>query len=294
MNYKEFLAQVKEQISKQFEEPESYDITIRKVRKNNGVILDGLSIIGRNQNISPTIYLNSYYQEYLEGRNFDDILREISSVYISHLPEHFELEPEDFSSYEYVKGAIFYRIVNYETNRKLLEDCPFYCIQDLAVTFRILVQQDEKGIATVMVTNAMMKLWGLTLEEMKELAIINTPVLFPMKVEPLSKILELCANLESPESMSLYILTNTVGINGASCILYENALNNIANEWETDIYVLPSSVHEVLLLPDHKEFDKEELERIVQETNKTVVAEEEFLSDHVYYYKRETNEITII
>ncbi|MBQ4522031.1 MAG: hypothetical protein IJA10_03660 [Lachnospiraceae bacterium] len=294
MTYQEFLLQIKEQILKHIEEPESYDVTIRKVRKNNGVVLDGLSIIGRNQNVSPTIYLNSYFEQYQEGRDFESIIREIYFIYVNHPPENFEVEPEDFNSYEFVKGSVFFRIVNYETNQILLEDCPFYRIQDLAVTFRVLAQKDDKGIATVMVTNAMMKLWKLTMEELKALAVVNTPILFPMKVEPLTKVLEDYIHLDYPESVPLFVLTNSIGINGASCILYEDALKNLSQEWDSDIYILPSSVHEVLLLPVQKEFDKDYLETIVQESNKTVVSKEEFLSDHVYYYLRKTNEIIII
>ena len=293
MTYQEFLFQIKEQILKHIEEPESYDVTIRKVRKNNGVVLDGLSIIGRNQNVSPTIYLNSYFEQYQKGRDLESILREIYYIYVNNPSENLEVEPEDLNSYEFVKGAIFYRIVNYETNQILLEDCPFYRIQDLAVTFRVLAQKDEKGIATVLVTNAMMKLWGITIEELKALAIVNTPILFPMKVEPLIKVLEGYINLDYPESVPLFVLTNSFGINGASCILYEDALKNLSRKWDSDIYILPSSVHEVLLLPVQKEFDKDYLETIVQESNKTVVSQEEFLSDHVYYYLKETNEMII-
>ena len=286
MTYQEFLLQVKEQILKHIEEPESYDITIRKVRKNNGVVLDGLSIIGRNQNVSPTIYLNSYFKQYQEGRDFESIVKEIYYIYINNPPENFEVEPEDFNSYEFVKGSIFYRIVNYKSNQILLKDCPFYRIQDLAVTFRVLAQKDEKGIATVLVTNAMMNLWNVTMEELKALASINTPMLFPMKVESLTKVLEEYINLEHSMTVPLFVLTNSIGINGASCILYEDALKSLSQEWESDIYILPSSVHEVLLLPVRQEFDKDYLETIVQEANQTVVSREEFLSDHVYYYLR--------
>ena len=293
MTYQEFLLQIKEQILNHIEEQESYDITIRKVRKNNDVVLDGLSIIGRNQNVSPTIYLNSYFEQYQEGRDLGSIVKEIFYIYVNNPPENLGLEPDDFNSFEYVKGSIFYRIVNYETNQLLLEDCPYYKIQDLAVTFRVLAQKDEKGIATVMITNAMMKHWNVTMEDLKMLACENTPVLFPMQVVPLSKVLEDYIDLNCPETVPLYVLTNSIGINGASCMLYEDVLKNLAQEWEADIYVLPSSVHEVLLLPLQKGYDKNYLETIVKEANKTVVSQEEFLSNHVYYYLREANEIII-
>lgn len=294
MTYQEFLLQIKEQILNHIEEPESYDVSIRKVRKNNDVVLDGLSIIGREQTVSPTIYLNSYFEQYQNGRDLDSIVEEIYFIYRSNPPEDLGLEPEDLNHISSVKDSIFYRIINFETNRTLLLDCPFYRIQDLAVTFRVLAQKDEKGIATVMVTNAMMKQWGLTLEELKELACVNTPRLFPVRVEPLAKVLEDFLPPEHAESIPLYVMTNSVGINGASCILYERVLENLASEWRTDIFILPSSVHEVLLLPVQKGFDKDYLEKIVRESNKTVVSQEEFLSDHVYFYVRKINEIMLV
>ena len=91
----------------------------------------------------------------------------------------------------------------------------------------------------------------------------------------------------------MYVLTNESKLNGAACILYENVLYDFAQKLGADLYILPSSVHEVILLPKLSMFEKDELVNMVKEVNTEGVAADEVLSDHVYEYNRTERLITM-
>ena len=90
----------------------------------------------------------------------------------------------------------------------------------------------------------------------------------------------------SKQKYKMYILTNQKGINGASCLLYPDVMNKLSEEFQSDFYVFPSSIHELILVPTHDNKSNNEYSNMVREINATQVAREEVLSDHVYYYSR--------
>ena len=204
---------------------------------------------------------------------------------------HFNLE-----KFEYVRDRIVYRLVNYEKNKEILEDCPHLRLYDLALTFRWVAHSDDIGISTALVTNQELQVWGISMNELLLAARENTPRLFPVHMIDMD---EMIAQAGIPISLDesaipMYIMTNEQEVNGASVLLYDNVLESFALEKKTDFYILPSSIHEVIILLDN-EYAKapEELARMVRETNRIVVDREEILSDHVYYYDREKDEIRI-
>ena len=98
---------------------------------------------------------------------------------------------------------------------------------------------------------------------------------------------------EAEDAVEMYVLTNKQKMNGASCILYEHILNDFANQKNKDIYILPSSVHEVILVPVAEDIDRTELSRMVRDVNRNELEEGDVLSDRVYYYDRVRDEIQI-
>jgi len=94
-------------------------------------------------------------------------------------------------------------------------------------------------------------------------------------------------------SADMFVLTNISRINGAACMLYEDVLSNFANSIDSDLYILPSSIHEVIIVPQVNNLDKTELCQMVKEVNAEGVADDEILSDHVYVYNRTNHTITL-
>ncbi len=320
MGFKKFLVTMKESVKEAV--GEEYNVDINHVIKNNSIELDGLVILKENERITPNIYLNSYYERYIEGEKLADMTEEIVGIYINTMEEG---EREALCiRYEYneMKSCIIYRLINYEKNRKLLEEVPYIRFLDLAVTFHCLVKNNEEGIGTIRITNDHMNNWNTNIEELKEIARINTPIIFPSVVKNMNEVIldffkkdiqaisqndnekETKASAEEllesmldgmgqSNSTDMYVISNEKGINGASCLLYPNEIKKFAEQLSADFYILPSSIHEIILVKDDEHLNKNSLKEMVLDVNRTQVPEEEILSNSVYYYSRERDAISM-
>ncbi len=302
MTYDQFLNYVREQSVYELDHPEEYQASINHVVKNNAVELDAICLHKHGESLSPTIYLNSFYEQYLEGRPLKAILEEIVSTLNNDLPK-LEIPASLYDNYEEVKPQIIYRIVNYHKNRERLSACPYLPFCDLAITFRWLVHADAYGIASSLITNQELDLWNVTVEELFKVASQNTQRLFPYQIQPIQELLsnyltndpelqDLCT--ASPSGLPIYILSNQNRINGSTCIIYDNVLYNFAKSQDCDIYILPSSIHEVLLIPANHNINEEALLSLVHDANRTVVNNTDILSDSVYRYDVSRNRVIMI
>ena len=292
---------------------DEYQVQIHKVTKNNSLELDSLLVLQKGRDFAPNIYLQHYYESYQEGTSIQEIAERICIIYRNNTKP--KLNEEFNYSLEKMKEFIVYRLISYEKNQKLLSQIPHVKYLDLAITFQCLVRDDDEGIGTIRITNEHMKLWRTSTEELITHAAKNTCRLLPASIRTMEDTIigllndemsysnesgewdgvydQLITNSLFEDKPPMYILTNHKGINGASCILYDNLLNNFSNQVQSDFYILPSSVHEVILLPFHKNIDRESLKKLVKDVNYTQVAPEEVLSDQVYYYSREKDAIIL-
>lgn len=293
MDYSEFVSYIRQNIQKFLDSKEVSSVSVITVNKNNGVCLDGLCIKGSEDKMSPTIYLNTFYQRFINGESLDDLLKEIAHEYNVHIPS-FHFHEEEFEDISTIKNSIFYRIVNYDRNKELLQDVPFKKVNDLAITYRWLAHKDNVGIATALIKNKELEYWGISNQELHFIAMENTPRMFPANITSVKNILTQYLTEEETEQICpLYVLSNADGINGASCMLYPHILQNFARKIETNFYILPSSIHEVILLPESTDTTVNNLYDMVQEANQTVVQNSDILSDNVYYFDHKTNHIVI-
>lgn len=259
-------------------------IQVEDVCKNNGVVYTGIIISVKNENMSPNVYMNYYYELYKNGKSIEDITKDIVSEYEKAREEMLAEGIIAPNKDDYAK-KVFLRLVNYEKNKEQLKDCPFIIYHDLAITIRYLVKQDKNGIASALITNRELKEWGISKEEIYRIAKENTLKLFPPVLKRLDIMLkEMNCTENVIDGTKLYILTNKAGVNGATSMIYEDIIKAFAVEHSTDVYILPSSIHEVLLLPHEEGMDKNEIEEMVREINTYVVSKMEYLSDNVYKY----------
>ena len=302
MTYNQFLNYVKEQSVYEFDHPEEYKASINHVVKNNSVELDGICLHRAGDTLSPTVYLNHFYEEYLEGRPLHSILSEIAATLSSEVPE-LEVNTSLYDNYDAIRHQIIFRLVNYERNEELLTSCPYLPFCDLAITFRWLVHSDSSGIASALITNKEMELWNITLEELYQTASINTRRLFPATIQPiqqlLSEYLDKDADIQelldqTPDELQLFILSNEPRINGSTSMIYDGILADFAKKIKKDLYILPSSIHEVLLMPATKEIKEQALLNLVRDANRTVVGLPDILSDSIYRFDSKHNRIIMI
>ena len=300
MEYREFLENVRKEVESRYDS--NVSVTLNHVMKNNGTELDGITIMEKDKNIAPTIYINSFYDRYREGVSLKAVVSEIIRIYNQN-KNSININADYFENYENVRKTIVYKLVNYQKNKKLLEDVPYKRVLDLAVVFYCLIEQRKGLSATALIHNEHLRIWNVTEDEIYNDALKNTPVLLAASIVPMSKILSEIAGtapVDNDEKVCeytgediLYVLTNSSRVNGAACILYDNLLKKFANDVHSDLYILPSSVHEVIIVPKKNAFDKSELADMVREVNEQGVSQDEILSDNVYEYNRKNGLITM-
>ncbi|MCM1105871.1 MAG: DUF5688 family protein [Blautia sp.] len=293
MNYQDFLADIRTQLSAQIE-PDAI-LRIQTMPRNNGTFYDGLVILRPGRNISPAIYLTPYYHRYLAGVSMEDIYADILSAYRRHLPEE-DFDTSMFTNFEKVHSRIIMRLINYARNEELLQDVPHFLFQDLAVVFYCLLHASDENQASILIHNEHLALWGIDGEQIYALAKKNTPRLMPFHIRSMQELLH---NFHSSEFSAHYdcdppmlVITNRFRTNGASVLLYEGLLASFARHLHANLLILPSSVHEIILLPVEDDSALAAASRIVQEVNETQLTDEEVLSDHAYYYDRLTKRLT--
>lgn len=286
---------------------EDYRVTVQDVNKNNGLVLTGITILKKNSNIAPTIYLNQLFEQYQEGRTLENICREVIRIYEEHkVQTDFDVScVTDFSK---VQNRICYKLINANKNETLLANVPHVLLEDLAIIFYILVSNDSEGTGTITIKHDMMEFWDVNTDILYELALVNTQRLFRGTVKSVANVMMdiLSEQMDVKSAMEyfdmivgeddiipMYVCTNNVKINGAGVILYSGLLQEFADRFASDVFILPSSIHETLLIPVNANMDVEYLRDMVRTVNKTEVSAEEILSDNVYYYNRLTDRVEL-
>lgn len=268
-------------------------IRLEKVTHNNNTEHMGIVILLKGEKLAPTIYLEGYYNEYLEGKSISDICCDVADRYrrarekMKH--EKIEIDLAD------LKEHVFLRLVNSEKNQDMLVNVPHVIFYDMAITFRYLVKLDESGIASVLIDNDNLKESGMTVEELYGAAKENTIKLFPPFLMRLDNFLNsrYPQNEKYPKEPEIYILSNQQFIYGATMMLYKDILMDFCDSIHKDVYLIPSSVNEVLLCFADCGGDKDILQKTLREVNGSVVSDMDFLSDTLYYYDKEKDEIRI-
>ncbi len=302
MEYEVFKQHIRDSVEEQTKK--GGKVFVNHIIKNNGRELDGLVIMEEGCNVAPTIYLNSYYEQYQDGRKMSDIVREIIDIHRAN-KNNLKFASDMFNDYANVKDKVVYKVVNYDKNLKLLMDIPHRKMLDLAIVYYCLLEQDKGMSATALIHNSHIKSWNITENQLYEDAIINTPRLLRSCIKPMSTILREMIEIEDDDEKEesdtqligregeMYVLTNENRVNGAACMLYEKVLDKFADLMEADLYILPSSVHEVIILPKQNSYDKKMLQDMVREVNVEGVATDEVLSDNVYEYCRKDRMIKL-
>lgn len=297
-NYSQFKQQIVSSLQKQL--GTETRITIQDIVKNNDTHLDGLTILPENSCVCPTIYLNYYFQKYENGCPISEITGQILAVYRENLPAS-SIDFSFFTDYTQVRSNIVFKLINYERNPELLSDVPHYRFLDLALVFYCLIETSPDGCASILIHNRHLSYWNITDDDLFALAQQNTPRLLAYELRDMTDVLRelfaaepsVCEDDDSLSPASMYILTNRAKRNGSVCILYDNLLLNFANRLGCDLFILPSSIHEVLLIPANGQTETKDLSEVVREVNSCQLSREEILSDHVYYFSRETGRLTM-
>ena len=273
-------------------------VEIQEVTKVN-LSLDGLTIRKRNESIAPTIYLNQYFNQFNDGRTMDDIVKDIIRVYENNQPENIMdvFKTEDFYDFDKMKEKIVLKVINTERNLDLLEQVPNLEMEGLglSVVFYVSLMTGEQS-AGILIKNEHLKLWEKTVSDLTSLAEINTNRMHAFTIKSMNEVLSGMFGFEEdliPDDVpALYVLTDKHNTFGASQLYLKDKIREFAEKNNCDVYILPSSVHELLLLrADFPNVEPEYLKEMVCEVNATEVSDEDFLCDGAYKFELATDKI---
>ena len=301
MNYDEFVKAVAAALEEEMHD--NISIGINEVLHNNGRMHKGISVHRKGYYAAPTVYLEAYYAEYLSGKSTEEIVMEIQEL-LCELDWSPKVDPEWIRDYQSAKWRLIPRLISREKNRELLGNMPYRSWMDLAVIFCLLLRTDEKTSMTMTVQNSHMREWQVTENELYEMALSNARCLVPAKLVPISDVLfgagERERNLlretpaerergkeEMEKNETMYVLTNEMQNYGASCLLYPRVKEEIAEILGENYWVIPSSIHEMLIVPECMGAGSRELQQMIREVNETQVLPEEVLGSHAYFYLSE-------
>lgn len=328
MTLEQFIEKIARALEKHY--GDNYRVRTLTVKKNNGLCLHGLSVfLQDNPNqITPTIYLDEFYERYRNGVSLSATMQEIIRTYEAHTVKE-DVSMEFFLDYEKIRGRVVYKLINYQMNEELLREIPYIPFLDLAVVFYYYMENEVFGAASILIYNIHMEKWKIDLNRLIADAEYNTPRVLGYRLTNMEDILrellrkdisrrasrkindyrqgeeteefpvdDLTDNImdcftDEREENPMYVLTNRSNLNGAACILYPNVLKEFAERIGSDLYILPSSIHEVILIKAQGMGDADVLRNMVKDVNRTQLAPEEVLSDEVYHYNRKSGKVRL-
>lgn len=266
--------------------PDEYrDAEIRIDRfKKLGSSYTAMCVIPEGLRAAPAVDMDWFYQAYRAGEDRGAILGEMARVLQYRHPM------EDFDwlfDYDKVRGKLFVRLSSPRQTEGIFERVPHRFISDLAVTYHIFTDEHDGGFGSTMVTNDMLEAYGISAEQLHSDALESSSAVMPAELIPLH---EMLADLESAGPGNVHpgrppmVLTNKRRCCGASVLLYPGMMEMIADAAGGSYYVLPSSVDELIIVPDEGNLSLRRLETTVRSINRSIVEEKDFLSDNVYYY----------
>lgn len=299
---KEFFKVVADKVS----EVTGNSVDLHEVLKNNGQQFNGLTIHS-GINIAPCIYLDPFFENYRAGEvDIEGVVSEILMVYQTAATEE-AFDVDSFLDYNAVKSGLSFKVVNAEANKELLQDCPHVNFLDLAIVAYYNVEMDfpiNGATSTILIKTAHLDHWNidsdtLIADAMANSRIIDKPV-FNNMIDIMKSRLELIGDeyddiesLLSDSSYPMYVLADKNILLGARYITDTTLLYQIADKLSDDLYILPSSIHELIIIPASMAPGAADLSRIVKDVNAGVVTPEEYLSDNAYVYSREYDEVWI-
>ena len=278
--------------------PVGMEISFQTITRNNDVRLHGCLLRRNESHIAPTLYMENFYDLYKDGLSVGETADAMLRICVNSLDDvrEFEFAPEDCES---VRKMIGMKVLGYERNPELLQRVPYIRYEDLAVVFIFVLKEAGITGGVAVITSELSGLWGISAEELFAQARQSAPVLLEPVVSNIRNMIGDCPEeveeiIDDPENaVDMYILTNKSQTYGASALFYPGLLEKITDYLGGGFYILPSSVHEVILIPEAAG-EPDALRRMVQEVNRCEVPEDMILSDNVYYYDPEEKQFRIV
>lgn len=288
-----------------------YDFGDKEVKANhhqiikaNDRVLNSINIVSSGSIVSRNFYIDEFYDEYLNGLSFEDVSDQILEL-VRNDSNDIDIESistvRDLCDYEAISSRIIPKVLNKERNELYLQDKVFVDYLDLAVCFCLYIEGISDGMATAVVTKSMAKTWDVTNDELMKRAIENMESILSPRVDSMMSVLrEITTDVDGldisipDDNFGMYVVTNSIKTFGSSYILSKDLFRNLAVKLgNCNLIIIPSSLHELLVVPERKDTIEDDINQMIVEVNRSQVLIEDYLSNHLYKYDFAADEIVM-
>lgn len=290
-NFKEqFVADVKDRLE---EQGADVKVSVNEVNKLNESY-EAITVTPEGSNIGVNMSIQKFYDVMQDGTSYDDVVDKAVDVISKGIEQRPDIDVASLTDYSQMKEKLAMEVVSAEANKEMLENVPHQNMEDMAVVYRFILSSDEDGRASILVTNQILETMGVTPEQLHADAIENAPQIKPAEIKGMSEVMAEMMGVEqaemmglvpmNPEDEQMFVATVPDKVHGAGVLAYQDFMDKAAERVGGDFFILPSSIHEILIVPDNGKMDLKELEAMVKEVNATQVAPADKLTDSVYHY----------
>ena len=294
MDYENFKEQFVEDVrDRLYEQGAEVDLSVHTVNKLNESY-EAITVTPEGSNIGVNIGIDKFYEAIESGKSYDEVVDKAVEVINNGINQRPEFDIASLSDYSQMKEKLAMEVVSAEANKEMLETVPHQNIEDMAVVYRFVLSSDDDGRASILVTNQLLDSMGVTPEQLHADAMENAPQIKPVEIKGMSEVMAEMMGVEqaelmgifpvAPEDEQMYVATVPDKVHGAGVLAYQDFMDKAAEKAGGDFFILPSSIHEILIVPDNGKMNLKDLEAMVKEVNATQVSPADKLTDSVYHY----------
>ena len=289
MDFKEFVNKLEQDLKDAMADiSPGATVDVRSVEKLQEGSYTGITISPAGGNVGMNLNANQLFDQMQDGQSYEGVLAVAVSTAERGLHDMPAVDVSELMNYEAAKKYLCFDVVGSDRNADMLEKVPHTDKENISMVYRLQLDSTENGAATVLITNAMMEQFGVTKEQLHADAMENAQEIRPADFRTMAAVMaemmgmpeEMMADMAPP----MYVATNQDKVQGAAVMFYPDFMDQAAKELGGDIFILPSSVHEVLILPDDGNMNAQELKEMVTSINVSEVSPEDRLTDSVYHY----------
>lgn len=293
MNYETFKQEFAEDIKEKLYE-RGYDdvrISFNNVEKTNQNY-EAMSVVPEGNNVGVNFNIENAFASYEHTDDYAGVLASATMVIADGLDRAPAIDVSALMDYENMKEKLSVEVISADANADLLANVPHDRMEDLAVVYRFVMESSEDGRASILVTNNLMDRMGVSHEQLRSDALENSPEIRPVVIMGMNEVMKEMMGPEVYEMFgipddaeeTMYVATVPDKNSGAGVIAYQDFMDQAAERVGGDFFVLPSSINEILLVPDNGDMTADALRDMVKDVNAKEVSPEERLSDNVYHY----------
>ena len=304
MNYEAFKNAIAADVASEMVNTDIGPVTVTfHVVKKVNCEYDAMTVTPKNSKIGVNLDISSLYEEYQKSDDYTKSLKTAEIAITKGLSCCPDVNVASLMDYDNMKKTLVMEVISKDANADILKNVPHHDIEDMAVVYRLVLDSTDAGKSTVLVTNNLLDNYGISAEQLWEDALENAPIVRPAQIKGMSEIMYEMMGPDAeamgipqidPADEKMFVATVSDKTCGAGVLAYPNFMEEAAEKIGGSYFVLPSSIHEVILVPDDGRMDAQELENMVKDVNATQVDAADKLTDHVYHYDVKMHVFTMV